>query len=88
MDDEATLPLYYDARGDELGVAIGDLNERIAEKLEELESDDIDVQQRLERELRRDYHIITADSGLIRWRGILCALFEGMGGRQGDAGLH
>jgi type I restriction enzyme R subunit len=64
VDDKATVPLYYDARGDNLGVAIGDLNERIAEKLEELETDDIDVQQRLERELKREYHIITADKRL------------------------
>ena len=40
------------------------LNERIAEKLDELEIQDIDVQQRLERELKRDYHIITATSRL------------------------
>ena len=33
-------------------------------KLEELEIDDIDVQQRLEKELRRDYHIITAEKRL------------------------
>jgi type I restriction enzyme R subunit len=64
VEDKATVPLYYDARGDKLGVAIGDLNERIAAKLEELETDDIDVQQRLERELKRDYHIITADKRL------------------------
>ncbi|MFC2077962.1 type I restriction endonuclease subunit R [Candidatus Bipolaricaulota bacterium] len=63
-EDKATVPLYYDARGDKLGVAIGDLNERIAEKLEELEADDIDVEQRLERELKRDYHVITADKRL------------------------
>ena len=43
VEDKATVPLYYDARGDKLGVAIGDLNERIAEKLEELETEDIDV---------------------------------------------
>jgi type I restriction enzyme R subunit len=64
VDDKATVPLYYDARGEKLGVAIGDLNERIAEKLEEMETDDIDVEQRLERELKRDYHIITADKRL------------------------
>jgi type I restriction enzyme R subunit len=64
VDDNATVPLYYDARGEKLGLAIGDLNERIAEKLEELETDDIDVEQRLERELKRDYHIITADKRL------------------------
>jgi len=64
VEDEATVPLYYDARGDKLGIAIGDLNERIADKLEELEAVDIDVQQRLERELKRDYHIINADKRL------------------------
>lgn len=64
VEDRATVPLYYDARGDNLGVAIGDLNERIADKLGELEIDDIDTEQRLERELKRDYHIITADKRL------------------------
>ncbi len=64
VEDKATVPLYYDARGDKLGVAIGDLNERIAEKLGELETDDIDVQQRLERDLTRDYHITTAGKRL------------------------
>ncbi len=64
VEDKATVPLYYDARGDKLGISVGDLNERIAEKLEELETDDIDVEQRLERELKRDYHIITADKRL------------------------
>ena len=64
VDDQATVPLYYDARGEKLGVAIGDLNERIAAKLEELETDNIDVEQRLEKELKRDYHIITAGKRL------------------------
>ncbi len=64
VEDRATVPLYYDARGDKLGVGVGDLNERIAEKLEELETDNIDVEQRLEQELKRDYHIITAGNRL------------------------
>lgn len=67
VEDNATVPLYYDARGEKLGVAIGDLNDRIAQKLEELESEvsaSIDVEQRLEKELKRDYHIITADKRL------------------------
>ena len=67
VEDGATVPLYYDARGEELGVAIGDLNERIAEKLEALEElkiGDIDVEQRLEQELRRDYHVVTAGKRL------------------------
>ena len=64
VEDRATVPLYYDARGDELGLAVGDLNERIAEKLEEFEFNDVDVEQRLERELKRDYHVITSDRRL------------------------
>ena len=64
VEDHATVPLYYAARGDELGVAVGDLNERIADKLEELETDGLDVEQRLERELKRDYHVVTAGKRL------------------------
>jgi type I restriction enzyme R subunit len=70
VDDKATVPLYYDARGEKLRffdedgkqrlVATDTLNEKIAAKLEELEIDDIDVAQRLEKELKREYHIITA----------------------------
>ena len=64
VDDNATVPLYYDARGDKLGVAVGDLNEKLADKIEELEIDDINISQRLERDLKRDYHIITAGKRL------------------------
>lgn len=75
VEDNATVPLYYDARGEDLVFTDQDgneysvadpkgINERIAEKLDELEIDHVDVQQRLERELKRDYHIITATSRL------------------------
>lgn len=64
VEDGATVPLYYDSRGDRLGVTLGDVNERVAAKLEEWEGGDIDVEQRLEQELKRDYHIITADKRL------------------------
>ena len=64
VQDNATVPLYYDRRGEELGLAIGDLNERIAQKIEEFEVDDIDIQERLENDLKRDYHIVTAQSRL------------------------
>ena len=59
VEDGATVPLYYDARGEELQVATNDLNDKIAEKLEELEIEDQDVAERLEKELKRDYHVIT-----------------------------
>ncbi len=64
VEDEATVPLYYDARGDKLGVAIGDLNERIADKLDEFVIEDVDVEQRLERDLKQEYHVVTADKRL------------------------
>ena len=64
VEDGATVPLHYDARGDELGISIEDLNERIASKLEELDDQDIDFRQRLEKELKRYYHIITAKKRL------------------------
>lgn len=64
VEDNATVPLYYDARGDKLGVATNDLNEKIAAKLEELELDDPNVTERLENELKREYHIITAEARL------------------------
>jgi len=64
VEDSATVPLFYDSRGDKLGISVGDLNDRIAAKLEELETGDINVEQRLEQELKRDYHIITAEKRL------------------------
>ena len=45
--------------------------------------------QRLERELKRDYHIITAEKRLDQIaRDFVAALLHGLGDRQGDAGLH
>ncbi len=64
VEDQATVPLYYDARGDTLGVAIGDLNERMADTLEDLEIDDINTAQRLEQEMKRASHLLTADKRL------------------------
>jgi type I restriction enzyme, R subunit len=64
VEDNATVPLYYDSRGEKLGIATKDINEKVAAKLEELEIEDINIKQRLEKELKRDYHIITADKRL------------------------
>jgi type I restriction enzyme R subunit len=64
VEDGATVPLYYDARGEELQVATKDLNEKIAAKLEDLEIADQDVAERLENELKRDYHVITSPDRL------------------------
>ena len=64
VEDEATVPLFYDARGDRLGVATSELNEAIAAKLDEFDLDDPSVTERLERELKREYHVITAEARL------------------------
>lgn len=64
VEDEATVPLYYDARGEKLGIATNDLNEKIAAELDEFELDDPSVTERLEKELKREYHIITAETRL------------------------
>lgn len=63
VEDGATVPLYYDARGEKLGLATTELNEKIA-AIEEAEINDLDVAQRLEAELKRHYHIITAERRL------------------------
>lgn len=64
VEDNATVPLYYDSRGDYLQLSTSELNERIAEKLAELEIDDVDIALKLERALNKDYHIITAPERL------------------------
>lgn len=64
VEDGATVPLYYDSRGEKLGIATNDLNEKIARKLEEYEFEDIDTSQKLEEELKREYHVVTAEKRL------------------------
>lgn len=59
VDDGATVPLFYDNRGEKLAITTTDINERIAEKIASFDLDE-DQRASLERELGRDYHIITA----------------------------
>lgn len=69
VEDGATVPLYYDARGDKLKVATDDLNQRVADKLAEFDdelADDPDAQRRLEQAVGKDYHVITAGERLDR----------------------
>ncbi len=63
VDDNATVPLYYDNRGEKLKITTSELNERVAAKLEEVEVDR-NQEARLERELGQDYQIITAEKRL------------------------
>ncbi|HEY3780300.1 MAG TPA: type I restriction endonuclease subunit R [Fimbriimonadaceae bacterium] len=68
VDDGATVPLFYDARGEKLGLAHTELNDKIADVLERLDEYDLDVNQRarLENDLQREYHIIAAEPRLER----------------------
>ncbi len=64
VEDCATVPIFYDARGDKLGISTNDLNEKIADAIERAEIDDVNVEQRLEAELKRDYHVYTSETRL------------------------
>ena len=62
-EDGATVKLVYDNRGEKLGLARLDLNDRIAAKIEEAELDP-DQEALLEKLLGQDYEVITADERL------------------------
>jgi type I restriction enzyme R subunit len=64
-EDGATVKLVYENRGEKLGVARVDLNDRIAAKIEEAELDP-DQAALLEKLLGKDYEVITADERLDR----------------------
>ena len=62
-EDGATVRLIYENRGEKLGIARLDLNDRIAEKVEEAELDP-DKIALLEKLLGKDYEVITAEDRL------------------------
>ena len=62
-EDGATVKLVYDNRGEKLGVARLDLNDRIAERIEAAELDP-DQEALLEKLLGQDYEVVTADERL------------------------
>ena len=63
VEDGATVPLYYENRTPELKLVNPDLNEDIYALIEEAELND-EAERRLERELGRQYHILTRDDRL------------------------
>lgn len=62
-EDGATKKLIYENRGEKLGIARLDLNNRIAQKIAEAELDP-DQTALLEKLLGKDYEVITADDRL------------------------
>ncbi|MEZ4511449.1 MAG: type I restriction endonuclease subunit R [Chloroflexota bacterium] len=66
VEDGATVPLYYDNRGEKMGIVPeGNLNERAAEILEDYDPDE-DQEARLQRVLGSDYLILTDPKRLDR----------------------
>jgi type I restriction enzyme, R subunit len=63
VEDGATVPLFYENRTPELQLVNPDLNEDIYDLIEAAELDP-EQEARLERELSRQYHILTRDDRL------------------------
>jgi len=63
IEDGATVPLFYENRTPELHLDNPDLNDDIYALIEEAELD-ADAEKKLERELGRQYHLITRDERL------------------------
>ncbi len=62
-EDHSTVKLVYENRGEKLGIARLDLNDRIADAVERGELD-VDQVALLEKLLGKDYEVITADDRL------------------------
>lgn len=62
-EDGATVKLVYENRGEKLGIARLDLNDRIAQKVAEAELDP-DQEAKLEKLLGKDYEVLTAPDRL------------------------
>ncbi len=63
IEDGATVPLFYENRTPELQLVNPDLNEHIYRVIEDAELDP-EQEQKLDRELSRQYHLITRDDRL------------------------
>lgn len=62
-EDQSTVKLIYENRGEKLGIARLDLNDRIADAVERAELEP-DQEALLEKLLGKDYEVITADDRL------------------------
>ena len=65
--DGATLPLYYENRGEKLQIVDTDLNRRIEARIDAARADgelDEEQEEKLYRQLARDYPVLTSDSHL------------------------
>lgn len=63
VEDGATVPLYYENRADQLEITNPNISDELTELIDN-ENMDPDQREKLERELARDIHIITAEKRL------------------------
>lgn len=64
VEDGATVPLYYENRGDKIAdLHNPEINERILDAIEQADLD-VDQQEKLEREFAKEIHLLTAEQRL------------------------
>lgn len=63
VKDGATVPLYYESRGEKLGIVDHNLNSKIQDKIENFDLSD-DQEEKLRRALGKQYHVITSNERL------------------------
>jgi type I restriction enzyme R subunit len=80
VDDNATVPLYYENRIPELQLTNENLNEDMERLLEEAELDEAQ-ERKLEREFAREYHLVTRDERLEKVAEDVVRHFTGRGQR-------
>ena len=78
VDDQNTVPLYYENRIPELQLTNANLTDDIADICERADLDD-DQERKLEKEFAREYHLITRDDRLDRIGEDIVAHYMGRG---------
>ena len=78
IEDRATVPLFYENRTPELQLVNPDLNDEIYDLIEKAELDP-EQEARLEKELSRQYHLITRDERLETVAKDIARHFNGRG---------
>ncbi|MDD8017636.1 MAG: type I restriction endonuclease subunit R [Bacteroidota bacterium] len=83
IDDNATVPLYYENRIPELQLLDDGLEDKLAQIVDESDLDE-DQEKKLEREFSREYHLITRDDRLEKIAEDIVHHFTGRG-QEGKA---
>jgi type I restriction enzyme R subunit len=78
VDDQATVPLYYENRIPEVELTNAQLNAEMADVLDEADLDEAQ-ERKLEREFSREYNLVTRDERLEKIAEDLVAHFVGRG---------